>query len=150
MMAPMETMPPEALLAEYPEPMRRIADELRSIIRDELPDAVERVRIGWRLLAYDLPVAPRRTAFCCYVAPEPRHVHIGFQYGVFMRDDEGLLQGAGVTKQARWLTFRPGDTIVGPQVAALVREGARVTRLTRGERLISALERDDVVSVGER
>ncbi len=150
MMATMETIPPEALLADYPEPMRRIADELRSIVRDELPDAIERVRIGWRLVAYDLVVAPRRTVFCCYVAPEPKHVHIGFQYGVFMRDDESVLQGAGVTKQVRWLTFRPGDVIVVPQVAALVREGARVARLTRGERLISALERDAVATIGER
>jgi hypothetical protein len=149
-MTAMETIPPEALLADYPEPMRLLADDLRSIIRDELPDAIERVRIGWRLIAYDLLVAPRRTVFCCYVAPEPKHVHIGFQYGVSMRDDEGLLQGAGITKQARWLTFRAGDTIVVPQVAAFVREGARVARLTRGERLLSALEREPMMTVGER
>lgn len=148
-MAAMETIPPEALLADYPEPMRRLADELRSIVREELPDAVERVRIGWRLVAYDLPVAKRRTVFCCYVAPEPKHVHIGFQYGVFMRDDEGVLEGAGVTKQVRWLTFRAGDAIDATQVAALVREGARVARLTRGERLISVLERDTMVSIPE-
>ncbi len=148
-MATMETIPPEALLADYPEPMRRLADELRSIVRDALPDAVERVRIGWRLIAYDVPVARRRTAFCCYVAPEPKHVHIGFQYGVFMRDDDGVLEGAGVTKQVRWLTFRAGDAIDGPQVAALVHEGARVARLTRGERLISALDRESMISVGE-
>jgi hypothetical protein len=149
MMTTMETIPPEALLADYPEPMRRFANDLRSIVRHELPDAIERVRIGWRLIAYDVPVTPRRTVFCCYVAPEPGHVHIGFHYGVFMRDDEGLLQGAGVTKQARWLTFRAGDTIVVPQVAALVREGARVARLTRGERSISALEREHLVRVRE-
>ncbi len=148
-MAAMETIPPEALLADYPGPMRRLADELRALVRDELPDAVERVRIGWRLIAYDLPLAKRRTVFCCYVAPEPKHVHIGFQYGVFMRDDEGVLEGAGVTKQVRWLTFRAGDTIDEAQVGALVREGARVARLTRGERLISVLERDSMSSVME-
>ena len=141
-MARMDGMPPEALLADYPEPMRRIADDLRAIVRAELPDAIERVRIGWRLVAYDLPVTPRRTVFCCYVAPEPKHVHIGFQYGVFMRDDEGVLQGAGVTKQVRWLTFRAGDTIERALIAALVHEGARVARLTRGERLFSVLERE--------
>ncbi len=55
-----------------------------------------------------------------------------------------------MTKQVRWLTFRAGDAIVVPQVAALVREGARVARLTRGERLISVLDRDGMASVGER
>ena len=137
-------MPPEALLADYPEPMRRIAEELRSVVREALPEAIERVRIGWRLIAYDVPAGPRRTIFCCYVAPEPRHVHIGFPQGVFMRDDERILEGAGVTKNARWLTFRAGDPIPRPRIALLVREGARVARLSRGERLVIVLDRDAI------
>ncbi len=142
MMAVMDGMPPEALLADYPEPMRRIAETMRSLVLDVLPEAVERVRVGWRLIAYDIPAGHHRTVFCCYVAPEPGHVHLGFQYGVFMRDDEGLLQGAGVTRQVRWLTFREGDQVDRPRLERLVREGARVARMTRGERLISALDRE--------
>ena len=145
MMATVDTIPPEALLADYPEPMRDIAETLQEIVRDELPDAIERVRIGWRLIAYDVPAGPRRTIFCCYVAPEPRHVHIGFPQGVFMRDDDGLLEGAGITKNARWLTFRDGNPIPRARIAGLVREGARVARLSRGERLVAALDRDAIV-----
>lgn len=145
MMALMEAIPPEALLADYPEPMRRIAETLRTVVRHELPDAIERVRIGWRLIAYDVPVGPRRTIFCCYVAPEAKHVHLGFPQGVFMRDDDGLLQGTGVTRNARWLTFRDGDPIPLAHLERLVREGARVARLSRGERLVSALDRDAIV-----
>ncbi len=146
MMAPMDAIPPEALLADYPEPMRQIAETLRSVVRGTLPDAIERVRIGWRLIGYDVPVGPRRTAYCCYVAPEPEHVHLGFEYGVFMRDDEELLLGRGVTRQVRWLTFRAGDPIVVPQLEGLVREGARVARLSRGERLVSLLDREPVTT----
>lgn len=145
MMALMEAIPPEALLADYPEPMRRIAETLRTVVRHELPDAIERVRIGWRLIAYDVPVGPRRTIFCCYVAPEAKHVHLGFPQGVFMRNDDGLLQGTGVTRNARWLTFRDGDPIPLAHLERLVREGARVARLSRGERLVSALDRDAIV-----
>ena len=71
--------PPEALLADYPEPMRRIADELRAIIRPSCPtpssgsgSAGASSRTGTR-------VTPRRTVFCCCVTPEPKHVHIGFR-----------------------------------------------------------------------
>ena len=145
MMAPMDGIPPEALLADYPEPMRRIAETLRALVRHELPDAIERVRIGWRLIAYDVPVGPRRAIFCCYVAPEAKHVHIGFPQGVFMRDDDALLLGAGVTKNARWLTFRDGDPIPLARLERLVREGARIARLSRGERLVSMLDRDAIV-----
>jgi hypothetical protein len=147
MMAAMEGMPPEALLADYPEPMRRIAEALRALVRDALPDAVERVRVGWRLIAYDIPAGHRRTVFCCYVAPEPGHVHLGFQYGVFMRDDDGVLQGAGITRQARWLTFREGDVLDSLRLERLVLEGARVARMTRGERLVSALDREAVTAI---
>jgi hypothetical protein len=147
MMAVMDGMPPEALLADYPEPMRRIAETLRSLVSAVLPDAVERVRVGWRLIAYDVPAGHRRTVFCCYVAPEGGHVHLGFHYGVFMRDDEGLLLGEGVTRQVRWLTFREGDPIDLRRLERLVREGARVARMSRGERLISALDREPVGAI---
>lgn len=145
MIGAMDTIPPEGLLDDYPEPMRRIAETLRVLVRDELPDAVERVRIGWRLIAYHVPAGPRRTIFSCYIALEPGHVHLGFPHGVFMRDAGRLLEGAGVTKNARWLTFRDGDPIPRLRLEPLVREGARVARLTRGERLVSAFERDAIV-----
>lgn len=128
--------PPEALLDLYPPPMRNLAEQLRAIVRRTLPEAIERVRPGWRLLAYDIP-SGRRSVFCCYVAPEPRHVHLGFQYGVFMRDPEDVLQGRGITKQVRWLTLRHPDEIQPERFAALILEAARVTRLTRAERLLA-------------
>ncbi len=143
-------MPPEALLADYPEPMRRIAEDLRSVVRGALPDAIERVRTGWRIIAYDVPAGGRRTIYCCYVAPEPKHVHLGFAYGVYMRDEDGLLVGRGVTRQVRWLTFRDGDPIAVPMLRALVHEGARVARLSRGERLISVLDREATVDEPRR
>ena len=113
-------------------------------MRDAVPDAIERVRLGWHLIGYDLPLR-RYGVYFAYVAPEPVHVHLGFEYGVFMDDPQGLLQGAGVTKQVRWLTFeRPDEIDAGPTIA-LVREGARVAALTRGERLAQGLDREELV-----
>ena len=73
---------------------------------------------------------------------EPEHVHLGFEHGVLMRDPRGILQGQGVTKRVRWLTFtevRGTDTAV---VRALIRESARVATMSRDERLAIALDRD--------
>ena len=134
-----DSIPPEAFLAGYPEPMRAIARELREIVRRTTPEAIERVRIGWRLIGYDLPVG-RRSVYFCWVAPEPGHVHLGFVDGVAMRDRDGVMRGAGVTKKARWLTFRPGDPIDRAQLEGLVEEGARVARLSPAERALSAME----------
>jgi hypothetical protein len=139
----METIPPEALLAAYPPPMRAIAESLRAIVCRAVPDAVERVRPGWRLIGYDVPAGPRRLTYFCYVAPEVEHVHLGFEYGAFMSDPDRILLGAGVTRKVRWLTFRTGDPIDEPQLVELVREGARVALASPAERLAVALDRDE-------
>lgn len=135
-------MPPEALLADYPEPMRRIAEVLRGIVRRAMPGAIERVRPGWRLIGYDVR-SGRRSAYFCYVAPEPEHVHLGFEHGVLMRDPTGVLLGAGITRRVRWVTLRPGDVIDEPLLEGLVREAARVASMSRDERLVRAMQAED-------
>lgn len=138
----MEQIPPEALLGDFPPIMQATAGALRRIVREAVPEALERVRVGWRLIGYDLPLR-RYGVYFAYVAPEPIHVHLGFEWGVFMSDPQGLLQGEGVTKQVRWLTFTAPDQIAWEPTVALVREGARVAALTRGERMARALDRED-------
>jgi hypothetical protein len=131
----MDPIPPEALLAAYPPPMRDIADRLRGVVGRALPDAVERVRPGWRLIGYDVP-AGRRLAYAAFIAPEVEHVHLGFEHGVLMHDPGGLLQGAGVTRQVRWLTFTPGTRVPEARLVELLVEAARVARLSRAERAL--------------
>lgn len=144
----MDQMPPEALLDAYPPPMRVVAERLRTIVRRAVPHAVERVRPGWRLIGYDVPAGPRRHTYFCYVAPEVEHVHLGFEYGVFMADPDRLLLGAGITRKVRWLTIRPGDPIDERRITELVREGARVALASPAERFALALDRDERSAVG--
>jgi hypothetical protein len=107
---PAETIPVEAFLEDVSPPMREIAEVLRGIIKRTTPEATERVRLGWRLLAYDLPIK-RHGAFFAWVFPERKHVHLGFPKGSLMEDPRGVMDGAGQTKYARWITFVPGDEI---------------------------------------
>lgn len=136
----MDPIPPEAFLAGYPGPMREIAERLRSIVRRAVPDALERVRPGWRLIGYDLPTDRGKSVYVCYVAPEPAHVHLGFEHGVLMRDPDGLLLGRGITRKVRWLTVRAGESIPAHQYRTLVLEAARVARMSREERIALALD----------
>ncbi len=99
-------------------------------------------KIGRAVFVYDDAPAGRRQAYFAYVAPEPAHVHLGFEHGVLMRDAGGHLQGAGITRQVRWLTWRPGDAIDAAVVRPLVREGLRVARMSRSERFAAAMERE--------
>lgn len=137
----MDPLPPAAFLDVYPAPMAAIARLLQGVVHHTFPNAIERVRPGWHLIGYDLP-AGRRSVYFAYIAPEAEHVHLGFEHGWAMRDPDGLLLGHGVTKQVRWLTFRPGDSIDAAACADLLREAAEVAAMSRGERALRAMDRD--------
>lgn len=125
-----EPMPVEALLEDCAPPLRAIAEHLRTIVAGAAPDAIERVRPGWRLIGYDLPVR-RHGVFFAWVWPEPEHVHLGFPNGALMDDPDGAMKGVGVTKKARWLTYTAGDRVDEELATRLVEEAARVAMIPR-------------------
>lgn len=129
-----DALPPDVFLAAYPDDIREPANRLRALVREAVPDAIERVRGGWRLVGYDIPIG-RRQRYFAFVAPEPKHVHIGFEFGISMADPDRLLLGAHLKlRQVRFLTFRPGQTIPETVVLEFVRDAARVAVLPREAR----------------
>ncbi len=141
-MGRMDAIPPEALLAEHSAERRAVANALRELVKRVVPDAIERVRPGWGLIGYDVPVGRGRTRYFAFVWAEPEHVHLGFEQGVLMADRRRLLQGRGVTKQVRWLTFRDIDEIPA-EAEELVRESVRVATMSRDERALRRFELED-------
>jgi hypothetical protein len=138
----MDHIPVEAFLAEYPADIRESAETLRAIVKRTVPDAIERVRRGWRLIGYDVPVA-RRARYFAYVALEPIHVHLGFEYGAWMADPDRLLEGAHLgLRKVRFLTFRPGDHIPERAAADLIREGVRLATMSLADRASLVLHPD--------
>jgi len=137
-------MPVEAFLEPWSPSHRAIMERLREIVLRATPTARERVRTGWQLIGYDLPIG-RRTPFFAWIWPQLEHVHLGFPSGSLMADPERQLDGAGVTKYARWLTFEPGDAaaIDVERLIALVGEAARVAGIPRS--LAAEMVRDGSV-----
>ena len=137
-----DAIPPDAFLSAYPDDIRALAETLRACVRRAAPGAIERVRSGWRLIGYDLPVG-RRTVYFAWVAPEPIHVHLGWQHGTFMADPDRMLEGAHLgLKKVRFMTFRPGDTVPEAAMVEFTREAAHLAGMSREERLALTLDRD--------
>lgn len=135
---------PEVFLAGYDEPIRALAETLRRAVRQAAPSAIERVRPGWRLVGYDLPVG-RRSVYFAFVAPEPIHVHLGFQHGIFMADPERRLEGAHLNlKKVRFTTFEPGDEVPFDAMVALTRQAARIAAMSREERFALLMDQETV------
>ena len=136
---PDDPIPADALLAGYPEPTRALVEHLRDLVRRTFPEAVERVRPGWRLLVYDLPVG-RRNAYFAWIMPQLEHIHLGFPYGSSFRDQGRELEGAGITKWARWLTaVKPAD-IDDARYATFLRLAAAEAGLTKAERIARSFD----------
>ena len=137
-----EAIPPDFFLAGYPDEIRVAADRLRSIAKGAVPDALERVRPGWKIIGYDLPIG-RRTVYFAWVMPETVHIHLGFPKGVFLADPDRRLEGAHLRlRTTRFVTFEPGDAIPEQALIRLTKDAARVAAMSREERLSLVLDRE--------
>ena len=135
-----EAIPPELLLADYPGPIRAQAEALRAAVRRSLPDVIERVRPGWRIIGYDVLLERGRSRYFAWIMIERQHVHLGFRLGVLMDDPEALLEGDA--KLGRWTTYRPGEPIDPVPLGGLIREAARLARLGSSIRQGLLLDRE--------
>lgn len=144
----MDAIPPEALLADFPEAIRAHAGALRALVRRAVPDSIERVRGGWRLIGYEVPLG-RRPRYFAYIAPEPTHIHLGFEYGAWMADPDGRLEGAHLKlRKVRFLTFQPDDLIPERACLELLHEAVRVAGLSRDQRLALTFDHEWAPSGG--
>ena len=124
-----DPIPPDLFLSGYSPEIRDLAEQLRNVVNEAAPEAIERVRTGWRLIGYDLPVG-RRTRYFAFVAPEPKHVHLGWQHGIWMADPDGILRGAHLDlKKVRYVTYQPGDDIPTEALVRYTLEAAALATL---------------------
>jgi hypothetical protein len=119
---------PEQFLAPFPAEIRTLADQLRALITRTVTEVDEAVYTGWRLIGYRV-CDGRRSRYFCYIAPFEDRVTLGFEYGVLLSNDVGLLEGTGT--QVRYVTIREAQDIRKQELAALIAEAAAVAATVR-------------------
>ncbi len=141
----------ESLLDACPDAIRETGLALRSLIFATVPDTVEKVRPGWRWIAYSLPEGQRVRNFA-WIGPEPRHIHLGFEHGTLLADPDRLLHGAEERlKQFRYFTFEPSIDIDEDVLADYVRRAADLATLPSGARRALALtDADEMAPMARR
>ena len=128
-MAARESVPPELFLSGYSDEIRDVAERLCDVVREAVPESIERVRTGWRLIGYDIPVG-RRTRYFAWVWPEPEHVHLGWQFGIWMSDPDGILRGEHLNlRKVRYVTYEPGEPIPTDVLMGYTREAAALAAM---------------------
>lgn len=138
----MDPIPPELFLESYPPGIRRAINRLRAVVKRAVPDAIERVRPGWRLIGYDIPVG-KRTRYFAFVWPEPEHAHMGWEHGIWMDDPSHILRGAHLKlRKVRYVTYEPGDAIPEATLVEYTIQAAKLAAMSREERFARELDRD--------
>ena len=72
-------------------PIAHLCERLRVLVKKAVPESIERLRPGWRLIGYDLPASGKgsdkfKGVYFAWVGPEVEHVHVGWQMGTLMND----------------------------------------------------------------
>ncbi|MBI4674950.1 MAG: DUF1801 domain-containing protein [Chloroflexi bacterium] len=129
---------PEKFLAAYPPPLQELANRLRAVVRETLPEVIEGVNAGWGLLSYRVPTG-KTSAYFAFIGADGDHAHLGFEYGILLPDPKRMLEGEGT--QVRYLTVRRASEIRKKDFALLIRAAADIARNPK-KRVLLKLEQD--------
>ncbi len=94
--------------------VREIFEGLRDLLREVMPEAVEKAYPGWHGIGYRHP----RAGYVCGIFPREDLVKLGFEHGVHLPDPEGLLAGSG--SRVRYVVVDRWPTEQGDAIEALV------------------------------
>ena len=114
---------PEEFLSTFPSEMQELANELRSLVKEIIPNVKEAVYPGWKLIGYRVRKG-RKDAYFCFIAPFTNRIMLGFEYGILLFDPTLLLEGDGT--QVRYLTVREKEDIDPESFRAFIAEAAQI------------------------
>ena len=109
----------QAFLRQFTPDVRAIALRTRELLATELPDALEQVKPGWKVMQY----GPSVNDQIIVIQPQSAWVNLAFAHGSDLPDPAGLLEGSG--KGIRHVKLRSLKDVERPQVRALVKAEVR-------------------------
>ena len=110
----------EGFLKFTPPALSEIVFELRNLVVEIAPDAVEDIRPGG--LVYYFGSGGPVSAGICGVAIKTDHIRLYFTHGAFIPDSSHLLRGSG--KAMRYLTLDSYDSIPWEEIRVLIKDHA--------------------------
>ena len=116
---------PEALLAACPPPVAALAERLRDIARNAVPDATEAGYGGWRAIGYRHPEA----GYLFGIFLSDSDVKLFFEHGAMLPDPAGLLRGDSL-KQGRYVDVTSIEALDVAALTYLMRESVALRTAT--------------------
>jgi hypothetical protein len=88
----------EDILDDHTPDIVDLTLRLRDLIRSVMPDATERIYVGWQGIGFHHPTA----GYVCAIFPGSDHVRVGFEHGYLLSDPAGVFDPGG--NQVRYVT----------------------------------------------
>ena len=139
---------PEHFLSEFPQPIQHLSQQLRLLVKQTIPNVIERVYPGWKLIGYRI-IEKRRQVYFCFIYPKSDRVLLGFEYGMLLSDPHQLLESGG-GKQVRQVRVERPEGIRPAEFAELIREAARIALMPKEIKTRLLLERDAILDAQTR
>jgi hypothetical protein len=114
------------LLLPFGPEIRQLAIELRDLVREVEPEALEEIDLSAKLIGFTFIPKTYKGLFAA-ISLQRSHVNLMFSKGVELMemDTTGLLEGTG--KKARHIKFRDRDRLTDPEVRKLIAAAAERT-----------------------
>ena len=109
-----KVLPPESILDDHTREIRAIAEELRKLIRESMPEAIESGHPTWHSIGYRHPKA----GYVCGIFPHKDSVDLVFEFGILLPDPHQVLQGDA--KQTRYIPITEIDEINETAIKQLI------------------------------
>jgi hypothetical protein len=125
---PAQVVTVEHILQGHTPEVRQIVMELRNLVLQAAPDAIESAHQVWHSIHYHDP----GNGYFCGIFPQEECVLLVFEFGVLLPDPEDILQGTG--KQVRSIRICKVAELPAAAIRALV-QAALALPASRKEKL---------------
>jgi len=105
-------------LSNYAETEQELCFRIADLIKSKFPDINEEVDLPAKMFAYSYGPTYKQLLFTVF--PSKKGVKLGFNQGVQLNNDHGLLQGTG--KISRYIQFYKIEELQHPAIADLLYE----------------------------
>jgi len=117
-------MPLDALTRDLLPETRAVLSELTSLIIRSIPEATEKVNLGWRSVNFSHP----SVGYFCGLFPVDDRVVVAFEFGVLLPDPDGILDSRSCAKQVRYARIRSLDALPRAALKRLLRAAVSLPR----------------------
>jgi hypothetical protein len=114
---------PEQILKDHTPQIQVIAEKLRAIVKNTVPNVTEKAYPGWHGIGY----THQQAGYFCCIFPHKDKVSLALEYGALLPDPDNLLiLPPTSSKQVRYVEMHTAQDVREDEIVALLHAAIRL------------------------